>query len=642
MTEQALAEEEPHFCTNCGSPINSTDKFCTNCGADLCAQAVASTELESSVGEQQDSAASTPNVASSVSGTVDPAMAEAKPRRHGLVIGLSVASAVVLVIAVVLSLIATNVIPNPLVRERAVTFAIKAPHYNEKTDSKIPLHITGKTSSGRVISQHVYVSPKAPVVHLAPGQYTVQVEASPLLSSGDVYRIPEPIKIDTAKNARSIGESQPVVQKLKFEVKPANEVTATDLQAVAKFAKQAKVPAKKLDFLQEKIRRQKVATAFNRVLDMLSTTQHMKRPDGWDTPLAQYSLLDIDQDGTPEMLTWFGVNGDKKRASTGPVGCGDEHDDFSGNRVWKYNKIDNRAECLAGEQIPKPFNADHPTLMYGFSPSKKIIRISDEPDETWISIQGDHLDAVNKSYDQIEEEGSGHYTYGWLNSDDWEDWPSKNVFSKVTERGLLATFAMSVPKELSVQGIADYDRYALDISNFVMNGGQILVGTIKVMTAQQVQEYQHQYVIDHRLDANLDPMSTDPQSSPCKMNPDHCGDLASEFDDGTLIPVFITEGLQKDSLNSWFDHRVYRIPMYIYRIGGYQNMTNGGVLDTDKEFIDNLQTIANKRVIISAGSVSWDLQQMPILPWRQQDVFINNILATLPEATGHAQDKTTK
>ncbi|NYI25766.1 hypothetical protein [Aeriscardovia aeriphila] len=71
-------------------------------------------------------------------------------------------------------------------------------------------------------------------------------------------------------------------------------------------------------------------------------------------------------------------------------------------------------------------------------------------------------------------------------------------------------------------------------------------------------------------------------------------------------------------------------------------MSNRGVLDTDKEFIDNLQTIANKRVIISAGSVSRDLQQMPILPWRQQDVFINNILATLPEATGHAQDKTTQ
>ena len=620
------------YCINCGSSVSPGDRFCTNCGADLHAQEVASTELVSPVGEQQDSAASTLDVASSVSATVAPAVAQAKPRRHGLVIGLSVASAVVLVIAVVLSLIATNVIPNPLVRERAVTFAIKAPHYNEKTDSKIPLHITGKTSSGRVISQHVYVSPKAPVVHLAPGQYTVQVEASPLLSSGDVYRIPEPIKIDTTKDNRLVGESKPVKQDLKFEVKPANEVTASDLQAVAKFAKKTATPVKKLDFLNEKIRRQKVATAFNQVLDMLDTGSSDKYY------ASMYSLLDIDQDGTPEMLTWFGVTGDKEFASDGPVGCGDQHDDFSGNRVWKYNKIDNRAECLSGEQIPKPFNADHPTLMYGFSPSKKIIRISDEPDETWISIQGDHLDAVNKSYDQIEEEGSGHYTYGWLNSDDWEDWPSKNVFSKVTERGLLATFAMSVPKELSVQGISDYDRYALDISNFVMNGGQILVGTIKVMTAQQVQEYQHQYVIDHRLDANLDPMSTDPQSSPCK-NSDHCGDLASQFDDGTLIPVFITDGLQKDSFNSWVDHRVYRIPMYIYRIGGYRNMHNSGFLDTDKEFIDNLQTIANKRVIISAGSVSWDLQQMPILPWRQQDVFINNILATLPEATGQAQEK---
>ncbi|WP_218841010.1 hypothetical protein [Aeriscardovia aeriphila] len=437
----------------------------------------------------------------------------------------------------IISLMAFHVVANPLQKPRLVSPKISAPRYQDGSDSKIPLHITGRAVSGRVISQHMYVSPKAASVRLEPGQYTVTVEASPLLSSGDVYRIPQPLKINTASGSNFVGESKPMKQDLKFEVKPASEVTASDLQAMAKFAKKSATPVKKLDFLNEKIRRQKVATAFNQVLDMLDTGSSDKYY------ASMYSLLDIDQDGTPEMLTWFGVTGDKEFASDGPVGCGDQHDNFSGNRVWKYNRIDNRAECLAGEQIPKPFNADYPMLMYGFSPSKKIIRISDEPNETWISIQDDHLDAVNKSYDQIEEEGSGHYTYGWLNSDDREDWPSKNVSSKVTERGLLATFAMSVPQELSVQGISDYDRYALDISNFVMNGGQILVGTIKVMTAQQVQEYQHQYVIDHRLDANLDPMSTDPQSSPCKTNSDHCGNLASQFDDGTLIPVFITEGL---------------------------------------------------------------------------------------------------
>lgn len=647
MTEQALAEEEPHFCTNCGSPINSTDKFCTNCGADLRTQEVASTELESLVGEQQDSAASTPDVASSVSGTVAPAIAEAKPHRHGLVIGLSVASAVVLAIAVVLSLIATNVIPNPLVRERAVTFAIKAPHYNEKTDSKIPLHITGKTSSGRVISQHVYVSPKAPVVHLAPGQYTVQVEASPLLSSGDVYRIPQPLKIDTTKDNRLVGESKPVKQDLKFEVKPASEVTASDLQAVAKFAKKTATPVKKLDFLTEKIRRQKVATAFNSVLDMLSTTDYEPYPeedeDGeGEYPLAQYSLLDIDQDGTPEMLTWFGVNGDKKRASTGPVGCGDEHDDFSGNRIWKYDRINNRAECLAGEQIPTPQIPSMQWFSYGFSMKDKTIRIPLFQDETWISIEGNNIRSIYKSFEQLKEEGT------LVTGQDEEDWSRKDVFSDITQRDVLTLYAMSVPSSLTEQGIADYDKYALTVSNGVMNGERFLVGTIKLMSPKQVQEFQHRYVVEHHLDQEQDPMSTSKYARGC---PDwdgikSCGNPAALYPADMLMPILLPEGYPSRPRHTWNTEESNL--GYLFRVGEYQNKKPSLAYQTDNlwhekkadnSFADLLTPYANKRVLINTDEI-WHDQFGRALPRSAWNVSIAEVVATLPEATGQSQEKT--
>lgn len=331
-------------CPKCGFPVIESDRFCTQCGM----------ELNREVGQSVVSARQT--------------------QHRGLIAVLISLAAVVATVAIVLSLMAFHVVPNVLQKPRKISFKISAPHYSIEMDSKIPIHITGKTSSGKPISQHVYVSPQAPSVKLDPGQYTIQVEASPVLSSGDVYRIPEPIKIDTTKNANFVGESKPVEQNLKFEVKPANEVTASDLESMAKFAKLSKAPEKKLSFLETKIARQKVATAFNRVLDMLSTNKFTDTVYGSETR-AEYSLLDIDQDGTPEMMTWFGVNGDTKLASDDPVGCGDENQDFSGNRIWKYDAQKQRAFCMQGPELPTPIEPDKPHVPYHYSSSERTLSI---------------------------------------------------------------------------------------------------------------------------------------------------------------------------------------------------------------------------------------------------------------------------
>lgn len=340
MTEQALSEEEPHFCTNCGSPINSADKFCTNCGAPIQRGSVAASdsgeaqasgdgnsEQAGAYGEAQAAqpvepvaptdatpvAAAVPapvaaeaEVASAVeqavseaeqaANTAQPtasaAVAVKKPhKKAGAIAAAIVGTVVIASVLIILGLMQLNVLANPFAKARPVTFAIKAPHYNEKTDSKIPLHITGKTVSGKVISQHVYVSPKAPVVHLDPGVYKVQVEASPLMSSGEFYKTPAPLTVDTRSANAVISTAQPAKPQLTFEVKPANEVTQQDIALAEKFAKKTKFDAPKIKNVEVSYTRKRIASLYNSVLDGLD-------PNNYST----YSIHDINADGFPELL----------------------------------------------------------------------------------------------------------------------------------------------------------------------------------------------------------------------------------------------------------------------------------------------------------------------------------------------------
>lgn len=307
MTEQALAEEEPHFCTNCGSPINSTDKFCTNCGAPIqrgAVGAVENSEEQTTAGGNGGEAAAelaspAEQVVSETEPTASAAVAVKKPRKKAAAIAAAIVGILVIAsVLIILGLMQLNVLANPFAKARPVTFAIKAPHYNEKTDSKIPLHITGKTVSGKVISQHVYVSPKAPVVHLDPGVYKVQVEASPLMSSGEFYKTPAPLTVDTRSANAVISTAQPAKPQLTFEVKPASEVTQQDIALAEKFAKKTKFDVGRLKIVTVLTTRKKVAAAYNAVLDGLDASQY-----------SGYSLHDINGDGTPELLVRSLFNG---------------------------------------------------------------------------------------------------------------------------------------------------------------------------------------------------------------------------------------------------------------------------------------------------------------------------------------------
>lgn len=300
-------------CPKSGTSLPQGSQFCTNCGTPL------NTAPQQQPAPEQPAPAETPQepVAEPVAQQLvapatppeQPALEQPAQKKKRGKAGVIISSAlVVLVVAIatVLALMFTNVLPNPFIREQKVAFAISAPKYNEKTDSKIPLVITGKTYRGDKVRMHVYISPKAPAVHLLPGQYQVAVVASPLLHSGELYRVPEKqsLTISSDGATRNGEKAQP---KLSFEVKPASEVTQEDIDKATQEAKKSGYAPKQVSQTQTIVTRRRVADVYEGVLDNLNNDEGL--PSKWRSidaanKYATYSLYDLTGDGTPELIVF--------------------------------------------------------------------------------------------------------------------------------------------------------------------------------------------------------------------------------------------------------------------------------------------------------------------------------------------------
>ena len=75
--------------------------------------------------------------------------------------------------------------------DRYVTFALDAPGYAEGKDSPIPVRISGTNLDGAQVDRVYYITPKNPTIGVQQGSYTASVPASPLLSSGTLYEVPQ-------------------------------------------------------------------------------------------------------------------------------------------------------------------------------------------------------------------------------------------------------------------------------------------------------------------------------------------------------------------------------------------------------------------------------------------------------------------
>lgn len=98
-------------------------------------------------------------------------------------------------------------------QRHAVAIAIEATKYDEGA-SRIPLHVTGKNSSGAAVDEIACVDASGTGLELAAGEYDVAPAASPLLSDGNVYKVPEgsvhvSVGSDGARTATgSVGEQK--------------------------------------------------------------------------------------------------------------------------------------------------------------------------------------------------------------------------------------------------------------------------------------------------------------------------------------------------------------------------------------------------------------------------------------------------
>lgn len=262
----------------------------------------------------------------------------------------------------------------------------------------------------------------------------------------------------------------------------------------------------------------------------------------------------------------------------------------------------------------------------------KTIRIPLFQDETWISIEGNNIRSIYKSFEQLEEEGA------LVTGQDEEDWSSKDVFSNITQRDVLTLYAMSVPRSLSTEGIEDYEKYALLVSDGTMNGKRYFVGTIKLMTPQQIQDYQHRYVVQHHLDDDFDPTFTTRPKNECSSKEDsyECGNPAALYPANLLIPLVIPEGQIYFPLPA--DSVFERAPKYLYRIGRFGQrswdsddfLIYRGGKPADNSFAEMLKPYDAKRVLLDVNL--WYDQYGRPLPGSSWNIVINSVVATLPDS----------
>lgn len=291
-------------------------------------------------------------------------------------------------------------------------------------------------------------------------------------------------------------------------------------------------------------------------------------------------------------------------------------------------------------------------MSYEYSSSAKTLIIRGDsyngstPTVTYFSIDGDKLKAsvhVVKATNTFSDFWPYDHVF---------DWRTRYSPEEITERDILSIYAMNVPPSFSTRGIPHYDDYALKVSNAVMSGLRIFAGTIKLMTPEQIQQYQHQYVLKNHLNADYDPMSANPDGEACtalhaveldvlEEELDGCGNPALLYrkifnDEQTLIPMFIPDGVQTDDRRT--EHHNDE-PLYIYGIekfqGFWDNLISYNPSETqDDQTLNRFKPYENRHLIVTAEGAIWERRKWTaILPWRQQEVLIDNVLAELPNAT---------
>lgn len=309
------------FCDVCGAPLEGHERFCTSCGAPVATPP----DEEPSEADRPDETETIPSADPSStkepepneSTTVQPSPDDAQGSKpdgekgsgnNGRRTKTLVAVALVLVVAAVVGALAlTQHGGSPTSTEpesQTISLKFVTPNYSEKTDSKIPLKVSGKTSTGEKYDKTFYVSPSKSQLKVPTGTYELSMPASPLLASGDIYELPKPVSLDT-KEAASKGadSSNGDVPTVTFKVKPAKDVTKDDVAAAKAAAKESGLKADRIEDLTKAAVNKQVADLYGGILDGIRDVDFDASGKGGFKPQSyEYALQDINGDNLPDLL----------------------------------------------------------------------------------------------------------------------------------------------------------------------------------------------------------------------------------------------------------------------------------------------------------------------------------------------------
>ncbi len=111
--------------------------------------------------------------------------------------------------------------------ERAVHLTVVAPNYTSDA-TRIPLEIKGTDLDGNSVDRTEYIGTDNPDLSLLQGDYTISVVASPILSDGSLYTVPEtPVSV-------TVGEDDEATADQEIDLTPIDDATTvTDDQIAA-------------------------------------------------------------------------------------------------------------------------------------------------------------------------------------------------------------------------------------------------------------------------------------------------------------------------------------------------------------------------------------------------------------------------
>lgn len=194
-------------------------------------------------------------------------------------------------------------------KPHAITMQVSAQGY-DANDSKIPLHIEGIDMDGNYVDTIAFVGPDGTGMQLVRGSYTVEVAASPLLDSAELYKVDDTqIRIDIPDSIESGAPFAVDSSKIELSVAAMTDITNSDIALSYDYAIKSGFDSAKADEYRAALTAKrdsevsvKQAAEEKAQRQTLARTALTAQAKSCGTTGVTSKIIDIDGDDIPEML----------------------------------------------------------------------------------------------------------------------------------------------------------------------------------------------------------------------------------------------------------------------------------------------------------------------------------------------------